>query len=1254
MAQKTLNAFVVIGGRVDNSFGQIGTALINLGSTVDEISQKLIDFGKDSLNVYKNYEYSITELESVWGSNGTLAKGSRELQKAMEGMELAASQWAASSIFHTNDIANAMVEAAHAGWDYEQMLEGIPNAMAMAQAGGMDLSTALDYVVKAQRDFGWQFEDIPGMLDKWIYAANRSAGTAQEFGDTFLRLGSVVRLGADTEELLTLTKAMHDMGATGSEAGTLIKSSLMKLYAPSKKAGKLLEEVFGWTKQDVNDEGIQDDKRLIGMLETLESHGFQTFDEETGQIKPVLETYRSLGKALVDISGYTQGADESLEQFYQRVSKHHDVMQILSEVFGIRGMQGAMNMLMSLESAGNVYDELIGGAAEGTTEYVRGLMEDTLYGSTELFKSKVEELQRRVGEALAPDVENVQQLIGDIVEDLSALDDSKFNAVVGGLKTVALAGPGLIMAGSALRFIGMLLTPAGLIGMGAVTLAGIVSYLNEIKEADFKDQFGDMPLDTKTLNEYVKTLGEDFNTAFERVDAFAGALDTAATNYEKASSTFSSDLLTAMLTKKEFTPEEKQAFEQMGIDIYGEVLAAINASSDMAAEFWNTLYGGDEVSAADPKYQHILELLNKGNEEAISQAGNVAERLKAAMVKGFEEGFTPDDYETILGLFREWNALIAEAQNEALTEEQFIQQEKWLHKAQTASLDEIQELAKTVALQRDIDLAELEDRYLTERARLKYYGATEEELSAPGGVDEKYNAWKTQYEANYDEFLATLWESQTRQSDLGEAYKSLGQYADMYMSGQFSPDTILNMITDEMGKSVYAGQRHYDHLWNETTREKLGKVMGYMVSSLGGEDALASRIEYYNKAGNTEKAEWMQRILAMEQLVNGFSDITKSSGDFETTGQDIETYGQYLAKQTEDENRAMMAALLGLEEKEYTASQAEAAMMYAGPELESYFNLVGSGAEMYEIETAFSELSSQQKQIYYDIVRGLEKQYDFYKVNEGDEAVIASEGSAFKFDYAMWKLMNMGDQQARQYQINPPAEPEPNTSGFTIEGAADEAGKAFTEAQETLDELGDVSIGIEVTGGEETAAAAYKRAQTYANAHPVVFGAVFGGGGGAMYTPFGADGLLDRFKLRAKGGRGTEPSIFAEAGIPEWFIPEEHTPNTAKLILGAAYGSGFDIFDLAEAAGARLFAEGGTTGGALQWSGMPDTSSGGGGSEGGTGGGGGIQVQYSPVIHTDNAAGVERVLKEDKKRFTKWMEEWWERHQLYESMVMYQ
>ena len=65
MAQKTLNAFVVIGGKVDDSFGQIGQELVNLGSTVDEISSKLINFGKESLEVYKDYNENMREAEGA-------------------------------------------------------------------------------------------------------------------------------------------------------------------------------------------------------------------------------------------------------------------------------------------------------------------------------------------------------------------------------------------------------------------------------------------------------------------------------------------------------------------------------------------------------------------------------------------------------------------------------------------------------------------------------------------------------------------------------------------------------------------------------------------------------------------------------------------------------------------------------------------------------------------------------------------------------------------------------------------------------------------------------------------------------------------------------------------------------------------------------------------------------------------------------------------------------------------------------------
>lgn len=1203
MAQKTLNAFVVIGGHVDNTFNRIGTELVNLGSTVDEISEKLINFGKESLDVYKSYDFNMAELETVWGKSEKFANNSRALQATMKAIRQDTAEWAANRIFHTNDISNALVQAAHTGWDYEQMLEGIPAAMDMAQAAGVDLSTALNYIVTAQRSFGWSFDEIPDKLDKWIYAANKSAGTARDFGETFLKLGSTVRLASDTEELLAMTKVMHDMGTTGSAAGTLIRTSLLKLYAPSGKASKVLEQL-GATKDEIAE--IRDDDALVAALKTLSDYGFSVFDPITKQAKPALQVYSELGQALVAVSGYTQEADESMQQFYDRVLHHETVMGIMSEVFGIRGIQGSMNMLLSLDEAMQMYNDLTDNAAAGTTEYVRERMNNTLYGSTELFLSKVEELHRKTGEELAGDWQKIQGFVGGIVDDLNAMDSTEFSAVVAGLKVMAVAGPGLILAGSALRFIGMLMTPAGAIGMGAVALASIAASIQAIQDADFRGKFGNMDLDMSTLNEYITTLGEDFNTAFERVSNFANALDTATKNYETASATFSSDLLSAILTKKELTPAEKEAFEQLGIDIYEQVLASINASSDMATEFWNTIYGGDEVAAADPKFRGILELLTKGNEKAIAQAEDVAARLKKAMLKGFEEGFTPEDYDTILKLFEEYNALVAEAQAEAYSDSQLIEQEKWLHKAQTASLEQMRDLSKQVSDQRDAQLAEYDEYYETARAATMVAalktGMTREEAEAylaESDVEKKAAEYRAKSSAAYDEFLLTLWESQARQSDLSADYALLSQYTDLYMLGGATADKILSLLTSELGGSVFSGSG----MSNNNARAQLGKVMGYAISYMGGEEAVAQKAQYYEQTGNTEMAARMKHFLAMEQLVNGFYavasierpdwDFLHLGSDFKTTAMDAQDPGaKTIANWGADANREMVEALM------WGSSAAE--IKQARQQIDALTE---------QLESNRDRLANAQAELEHDT-----SQLDRYSRGGNTSA------TALYRDYV--------------------AADKDKVAKIEAEIQATEA--AIEEWQAILDDHLAQSVSFPDAEANAQAARQAIEGQFSTPIEQSVLVTTDGASGG------NGEGL----DMMAGGGRRTSPAIFAEAGIPEWYIPEEHTDNTARLILGAAYGSGFDIFDLAEMMGARMYAEGGYSGPTLTW----PTLSTGGSSGGGSGGesSSGIQVQYSPVIHADNAAGVERALKEDKKRFEKWINEWWERKKLYESLVMYE
>ena len=131
-ASQRLETILAINAQVGNGFADIGSTLTQLGAITDGLSSKLIDFGRESISVYRDYEKSMKDAEVALST--AYGRSTKELANVMSRLDDTATEWAASSVFHTNDVANAISEAAHAGWDYDQILSGIPAAMQLAQA----------------------------------------------------------------------------------------------------------------------------------------------------------------------------------------------------------------------------------------------------------------------------------------------------------------------------------------------------------------------------------------------------------------------------------------------------------------------------------------------------------------------------------------------------------------------------------------------------------------------------------------------------------------------------------------------------------------------------------------------------------------------------------------------------------------------------------------------------------------------------------------------------------------------------------------------------------------------------------------------------------------------------------------------------------------------------------------------------------------------------------------------------------------
>ena len=1222
MASQNLQTNIVINARTGNGFSQVGNTLTELGSMINGVSQQLINFGKESVTVYRNYEKSLADAEVALSTK--YGRDTRELRDVMTQLDAAATEWAATTIFHTNDVGNAIAEAAHAGWNLDQIMTGLPAAMQLAQAGSIDLSEAVNYIVKATGAAGIGFEDVGHFIDLWAFAANSSATNIDEMGQAMLRMGSTMRFAGSTEELMTLIAVTANAGATGSEAGTMIRNSMMRLIAPTDKAKKAMKEL-GATSDETA--ALLEDESLAAANAELAAHGFSAFYQDgpnQGQMKNVLDIYRELYVALGDIAGG-----------YENIDRNGAALEILSSIFPTRTITEALTLLRgAAEGYDGLYEAMMGGDAAGYGEYAATTMMDTLDGQIETFESKVERLKQLVGEELSGQVESVLGSLGSIVDKIAELPEDQFSALVSGLEVIAAAGPGLLLAGGAFRLIGYLLTPAGGIGLGLTALTAAAVAIKQLEEADFASNFGNLELDTQGIQTYVQGLGADFKEAYTQVDNFQAALQKSVENYTTASSTFSATLFQDMLTNATLGEAEIAKLESLGQDMFLAVQGAISSSAAASMSYWNTLFGGEGEAEYDPAYQRIIELTNEAYTNAMAEAEGIGQGLRDAMTAAFEDGqVTDEEYQKILKYMQAYNDAIARAAAEAQSEEDFIKMGKWLHQAQTASLDEIKTIGAQAQQERDQILADQEDRYLTERFRLEYRGADAETLAR---TDALYERQRQQVQSQYDEFLFTLWDSQIRQSGQAENYDALMGYAQQYMSGTLSGDTINRMLREQMGASAYAGDTGWGSL-TSSDRAQLGRLMGYMIGSMGGNEGVEERIAYYESLGNTDMATRLRQMYAMEQLVNNFGEgivIEKPAWDILNLAAD---YGNSNVRSSDpinmplQMNKAYADALLGIGEYSVqTARETIAALGSGNDTIAGLMQAIGSYINGKSPNIGVHPLSDGDKQELSRMWEQLASTYDM-------DAVVRSMGedyaeSSLSEYFAMWDLLyGQASQNPEQFRL--PVTPEiapgatENMAPVTIpiqpkqdgadsmtslqdQGVTVEVGADSTELQATI-EAEDGQTLTEYLNGDATDLhltiwdenGQLLTENVTGNASQLA--AIINSYNGRTITV-----NIAGKKLFGSGGRATSASIFGEEG-PEWAIPEAHTERTAQLLNAARQASGFTWPDLLARFGGMNARAGNT----------PTT------------------IVYSPTINAQDATGVEQVLRNDKERLDKWFEE---------------
>lgn len=181
------------------------------------------------------------DFESQMAKVGTKAQATQAEMKALNETAL---QLGASTSLSASEVAAAMDELAAKGFDATKAIAAMPGIIAATEASGEDLAITSDVVTSALNAFELQADKSTHVADVMAMSANRTAAGVQDLGYSFKYAAPVAKtLGISLEELASATGVMVDRGLAGEQAGTSLRTALIRLSDPPKEAQNVLKKL---------------------------------------------------------------------------------------------------------------------------------------------------------------------------------------------------------------------------------------------------------------------------------------------------------------------------------------------------------------------------------------------------------------------------------------------------------------------------------------------------------------------------------------------------------------------------------------------------------------------------------------------------------------------------------------------------------------------------------------------------------------------------------------------------------------------------------------------------------------------------------------------------------------------------------------------------------------------------------------------------------------------------------------------------
>lgn len=187
-----------------------------------------------------DFEQDFSRVQALTG----LSKANPEQAIALERLRNQGIHLGATTSFTSGEVAQGQGYLAMAGFNADQIEKSMPAILAMTKAAGIEMGRVSDISSDISSGFKISADEMGRVADVLTATFSGSNTTLEGLGDTMKYLGPIATAtGQDFETMSAMVGLLGNVGIRGTQAGTSLRSAMLRLAAPPKQAAGALKKL---------------------------------------------------------------------------------------------------------------------------------------------------------------------------------------------------------------------------------------------------------------------------------------------------------------------------------------------------------------------------------------------------------------------------------------------------------------------------------------------------------------------------------------------------------------------------------------------------------------------------------------------------------------------------------------------------------------------------------------------------------------------------------------------------------------------------------------------------------------------------------------------------------------------------------------------------------------------------------------------------------------------------------------------------